>query len=84
MRRVASLSGMGQRGLCLDRATRNSVSNKSVPFFPAPTGGLSERSGGFATVVGGGGISKRVISVTVAGEEAGGRVFRGVRYYKKE
>lgn len=38
MRRVGSLSGMGQRGLCLDRATRNPVLNKSVPFFPAPRG----------------------------------------------
>ena len=31
-----------------------------------------------------GGVSKRVISVTSAGERAGGSVFRGVWYYKKE
>lgn len=41
------------------------------------------RSGGVAVQVEGG-IQKRVISVTTSRGRAGGHVFRGGRYYKKE
>jgi len=65
MRRIGGFSEMVQRGLCLYRATRNPVLNKSVPFSLHPAG--AERSGGFAVQVEGGDFEKSNFSNHVRG-----------------